>query len=149
MGRKTNKTAHVLRLLATNEFDKKENPILNDEFKEEVILHKNNITISNEADEIAIPKTAGINIISELIEENLDSVLDRFRCCSCEKCKEEIMISALNFIEPKYVSNKMIAAEEIEEMKLKYKSSVVSVLVKYAIQLKNNPIHEETPLCAI
>ena len=149
MGRKTNKTAHVLRLLATNEFDKKENPILNEEFKEEVILHKKNIEIPEVVEEISLPKAVGINIISEIIDENLDAVLNRFRCCNCEKCKEEIIIAALNFIEPKYVSNKTTEPEDLEVMKIKYKSGVVSVLVKYAIQLKNNPIHEETPLCAI
>lgn len=141
MSRKTNKTAHVLRLLATNEFDKKENPILNEEFKDEMILHKNAEPEITKSQEIEIPKSIGINIISELIEENIDAVLDRFRCCNCEKCKEEITLSALNYIHPQYVASESVKTDEAMEIKEKYRSSVVSVLVKYALALKNNPIH--------
>lgn len=141
MNRKTNKTAHVLRLLAVNEFDKKENPILNEEFKDEVILHKSVSEAPAETlHKTEFPKAVGINVISEIIDENLDAVLDRFRVCAGDKCKEHITIAALNYIKPQYVPADSIDAAETEEIKEKYKSSVMSVLVRFALQAKNNLI---------
>ena len=93
MNKKTNKTAHVLKLLAGSEVSTKENPILNNEFKDEMILNRRN-SEKNQNGEKAITyaeqkdiKPERKNIVLELIEENLSTVLERFRCCDCEICK--------------------------------------------------------------
>lgn len=145
MNKKTNKTAHVLKLLANTDSAIKENPILNEEFKDEIILNRH-ATKDEETDEvqedIIYPKTVGINIISELIQENLLTVLERFRCCTCEKCMKYISIEALNHLQPKYVSAEDANEQEILNLKEKYKSSVVTVILKIALQIKSNPIHK-------
>lgn len=145
MNKKTNKTAHVLKLLTNSEATIKENPILNEEFKDEMILnrHTHKDEEFDEAQEnIILPKTVGINIISDLIDENLVTVLERFRCCTCEKCKKYISIEALNQLQPKYVSAEDVNDKEISNLKEKYKTSVVTVLLKIALQIKSNPIHK-------
>ena len=147
MNKKTNKTAHVLKLLTNSEFSAKENPILNEEFKDERILNRNSSdkkiekvdTINNNQTQQSNP--VGINIISELIQENLPTVLERFRCCGCEMCRTHITFTALNQIPPQYAYANDKNSSEVTKLKQKYKNSVVTVLVKIALQIKNNPIH--------
>lgn len=144
MNKKTNKTAHVLKLLANTDALTKENPILNEEFKDEMILNRHtqkSEDVSEKQEDINVPKTVSVNIISDLIQENLITVLERFRCCTCEKCMKYISLEALNQIQPKYVSTEDVSEEEISELKEKHKTSVVSVLLKIALQIKSNPIH--------
>ncbi len=145
MNKKTNKTAHVLRLLANSDATIKENPILNEEFKDEMILNRHTHKgeeLDQAQENIILPKTVGINIVSDLIEENLLTVLERFRCCTCEKCMKYISIEALNQLQPKYVSAEDVSEQEISSLKEKYKTSVVTVLLKIALQIKSNPIHK-------
>lgn len=145
MNKKTNKTAHVLKLLTNTEGVVKENPILNEDFKDEMILNRNSSQKSEQKSEaienIKPQKTMEVNIVSELIEENLEEILKRFRCCDCEKCKSYISVEALNQIPPKYALDNGNNAKEIEKIKESYKSNVISVLVKIALKLKNSPIH--------
>jgi len=146
--KKTNKTAHVLRLLTNSEETTKENPILNAEFKDEMIHSRNNIDKKpapeqpKKAENTTPPKAIGVNIISELVQENLPSILERFRCCSCDLCKAEITISALNQIPPQYAYIKNGSDAEVNKLKEKNKAKVVSALVKLTFHLKNNPIHK-------
>lgn len=147
MNKKTNKTAHVLKLLTNSEFSTKENPILNEEFKDEMILNRSgsdrktekNDTVKNNQTQQA--NSLGINIISEIIQENLPTVLERFRCCNCEKCRTHIAFTALNQIPPQYANTNDKNSSEVMRLKQKYKNGVVTVLVKIALQIKNNPIH--------
>ena len=45
------------------------------------------------------------NTMEEFVQQNIDAVLRMYPdCCSCEKCKEDIMALALNHLPPKYVS---------------------------------------------
>ncbi|MFZ2538675.1 MAG: late competence development ComFB family protein, partial [Oscillospiraceae bacterium] len=44
-----------------------------------------------------------INIIEKAVSDNLDSVLDRFKCCKCDRCKKDIIALSLNSLPPKYV----------------------------------------------
>jgi len=148
MNRKTNKTAHVLKLLTNVDDSVKENPLLNEEFKDEMIhsrtaINKTPATKSMQTvDNSNMPKAVGINIISELVQENLPSVLERFRCCSCEICKAELTVAALNQIPPQYAYITNNSYDDVNKLKDKYKARVVSVLLKLTIQLKNNPIHK-------
>lgn len=145
MNKKTNKTAHVLKLLANTEGVVRENPILNEDFKDEMILNRNSsqkTEVKTESEENKkTPKRTEVNIVSELIEENLVAILERFRCCDCEKCQSYISVEALNQIPPKYILDNGQNAEEIQEIKEGYKSNVISVLVKIALKVKNSPIH--------
>ena len=45
------------------------------------------------------------NTMEEFVKQNIDDVLRMCPdCCTCEKCKEDIMALALNHLPPKYVS---------------------------------------------
>ena len=139
MTKKTNKTAHVLKLLTNSDESIKENPILNEEFKDEMIHSRSASEKKNDPD---VPKAIEMNIIAELVQENLPAVLERFRCCSCQICRAEITVAALNQISPQYAYATNGSYNEVNKLKDKYRAGVVSTLVKLAIQLKNNPIHK-------
>ena len=40
-----------------------------------------------------------VNLMEELVINKLDSTLDRFNCCKCDKCKKDIAALALNRLE--------------------------------------------------
>ncbi|MGP1407079.1 late competence development ComFB family protein [Selenomonas sp.] len=45
------------------------------------------------------------NTMEEFVKHNLDTILRMYPdCCSCDKCREDIMALALNHLPPKYVS---------------------------------------------
>ncbi len=142
MNKKTNKTAHVLKLLTNSDEQGLENPILNEEFKDEVI-HKRTPAQKAEPPQKPVEKPAAIkvNIISELVSENQQAVAERFRCCTCDICMAELTVSVLNELPPKYAYVRDGSYDEVESLKKKYKAEVVSVLVKHALKLKNNPAH--------
>ncbi|MEG0614712.1 MAG: late competence development ComFB family protein [Oscillospiraceae bacterium] len=144
MNRKTNKTAQVLRLLTKTESDSIENPLMNDEFKEEVIHIRNNRTTKPaEKAETPIKAETGINVVSELVQEWLPQTLKRFNCCDCDLCKAEMMVEAMNKIPPKYVfvrSEKDF--EKLAKIKEQYKQQVINALVRITIRSKNHPVHE-------
>ncbi len=148
MNKKTNKTAHVLKLLTNNDEAIRENPILNEEFKDEMIHRrpheekKAEIKPVAKSETLSVPKAVGINIISELVSENLLPVLERFRCCTCEICKAEITVAALNQIPPQYAYLTNGSFDEVNALKEANRPKVVPVLIKLAIQLKNKPIHK-------
>lgn len=149
MNKKTNKTAHVLKLL-TNAGDGIENPIMNEDFKEEVIHVRSkpqSVAAEDTATEPSLPPTpvvdaATINVISELVYELLPSILERFRCCTCDICKAEIAIEALNQMSPKYVRiTNENSFSEVEVLKEKYRKEVTSNLVKNVIAHKRDSAH--------
>ena len=45
------------------------------------------------------------NTMEEFVKHNLDTILRMYPdCCSCDKCREDIMALALNHLPPQYVS---------------------------------------------
>lgn len=155
MEHKSNKTGPLLKMLTKAESGSTQNPIMNEEFKEEMIhARKNGISAKKmtpeEVREVKVVGTArpitkttgGINIVSELVQEWLPETLSRFRCCNCDICRAEITVAALNAIPPKYV---VIEKEEdfstVEAMKDKYRPKVIRTLVKLAILEKTAPRH--------
>ena len=120
----------MLRLIADISDTKKENPIINAEFKDEIILKRN--IIREEIIEAPTVKAVEINIISEIVSENLPSIIERFKCCGCEKCIARMTVEALNHFPAQYVFPGENSEEEIDTIKQKYRPAVLSLLVRLA-----------------
>ena len=124
-----------------------ENPIINEEFKEEVI-HVREVRTKKKAataDELTEHNSVsqnevGINIVAELVQEWLPQTMKRFNCSESEVCVAELTVEALNRIPPKYVyiKNEKDFAN-VKVIKEKYKGEVINTLVHLAIKSKNNP----------
>lgn len=153
MTRKTNKTAPLLRLITGSDENTIENPIINEEFKEEVIhvrimnkksekphVDEPSVTNINKAED---KKVVGINVVSELVQEWLGETMKRFKICDCDICKAEMTVSALNKITPKYIYiDSKTDYNEVKRIKENYKNEVIKNLVNIAISRKNLPRHQ-------
>lgn len=158
MEHKSNKTAPLLKMLTKSESGSAQNPIMNEEFKEEMIhARKSGISAKKmspeEVREVKVvgtvrpitKTTGGINIVSELVQEWLPETLVRFKCCGCDICRAEMTVAALNAIPPKYVVVESEADfSTVEEMKVKYRPKVIRALVKLALVEKNSPRHPKS-----
>lgn len=142
--KKSNKTAAIIGMLTRTSDDSTQNPIINEEFKEDVI-HSRGKAPKMRASSSKQPtvKSVGINVISELVDEWLPETIRRFKCCDCEICKAEMTVEAMNEIPPKYVSIKNDKDfVKVASMKEKNRRNVINQLVKIALKSKNNPKHK-------
>ncbi|MCI5751308.1 MAG: hypothetical protein SOU50_02910 [Oscillospiraceae bacterium] len=141
--KKTNKTASVLRMLTG---EKPENPMLNEEFREDVL--KPIEDLKKRSGDDTKPERTGreteINITSELISEWLPSALDRFKCCKCSRCYAEASVAAFEKIEPIKVKVKGPEdLEKVEQIKEDNRRRVMMSLVSVAMARKNLPVHNK------
>lgn len=94
--------------------------------------------------EIGIPaldtqKTVLLNITETLVLEKLDSVLARFNCCKCDRCKKDIVALALNKLPHKY----MVLAES-QPMPLWHapeNAQIVSAIIQSILTVRNHARH--------
>lgn len=152
MSKRTNKTAPLLKLIAGKDDNGIENPIINKDFKDEVIhirakdsitetVEDNNTNITTKPD---TSKVVGINIVSELVQEWINESISRFNICDCDVCRAEITLEALNTLPPKYVYiNSKTDYNEVKKIKDKCRAEVIRELVKIAISRRNLPIHKQ------
>lgn len=80
-----------------------------------------------------------VNLVEQLVADRLDGVFEKFNCCRCDKCRQDVAALALNALPPQYV---VAEPEEIprllEEAQVK---DIPGALVKAILQVKNNPRH--------
>ena len=82
-----------------------------------------------------------VNLMEELVLTRLDSTIQRFNCCRCDKCKKDIAALALNRLAPHYTvieGNRELKQKEAEE---KYASEVTGALVQAILVVKKEPRH--------
>lgn len=80
-----------------------------------------------------------INLMENLVLEQMDSVIRRFNCCSCDKCRCDIAAYALNQLPPKYiVADPRCAAEIQKEIPAK---TVLDALINAVIYVRAHPSH--------
>ncbi|WP_343248400.1 late competence development ComFB family protein [Diplocloster hominis] len=82
-----------------------------------------------------------VNLMEDLVIGKLDSTIQRFNCCKCNKCKKDIAAIALNRLAPKYV----VIGEDDQETRQKaderYSSEVTAALVQAILLVKKEPRH--------
>lgn len=80
-----------------------------------------------------------VNTMEALVLSKLDSVLERFSCCRCDRCKKDIIALALNKLPPKY----MVLAEGQPEpdVDAQLNAQVVTAMIQSVIKVRANPRH--------
>lgn len=75
--------------------------------------------------------------------QHLDSVLEKYPdCCTCDHCKQDIAIIALNHLPPRYVSTeKGCVFAKLDAMSLEAKIEIVEEIAKAVEIVKKNPHH--------
>lgn len=141
MSARTHKTAPLLNLLSRSGDSQIENPIINDEFKQEVI-HVKPDTRKKERSPTDTDSSQGINIIAELVDEWLPIAVSRFKCCGCDVCIAEMTVDALGSIPPEYVDiDSPDGLKKMEDNKEKFRSQVIKKLVSIVLKNKVHPKH--------
>lgn len=81
-----------------------------------------------------------INMIEKAVSDQLDGVLERFKCCKCDRCKKDITALSLNALAPKYVvtsAEKPLSEHHIGQTV----SEVTTAIVRAVIKVKAEPRH--------
>ena len=82
-----------------------------------------------------------VNLMEDLVIARLDSTLDRFNCCKCDKCKKDIAALALNRLKPRYVVMKEGDQEKRNKAEQENGQEVTGALVQAILVVKKNPLH--------
>lgn len=91
------------------------------------------------SDFVPAEMTATINIMENLVLKNVESVIQRFNVCGCDRCRCDICAYALNNLPPRYV---VIQPSKIEKVEAEISNKIIfDALIKAAIQVRSNPHH--------
>lgn len=91
------------------------------------------------AEEKAQSAEALYNINEEMVAQKIDDAMDKFRCCNCELCRQDITIMALNNMTPKYMLiNKNDAPKIAKSMDF---SDTTKALMKAILYVKGHARH--------
>ncbi len=85
-------------------------------------------------------QTFVINIIEKAVSDNLDSVLERFKCCKCDRCKKDIIALSLNALSPKYIvayADRPLPNYHIDQRT----TEITTAIVRAVIKVKAEPRH--------
>lgn len=137
---KTHKTPQLMKLVTGG--SKVSNPLLDENFKEEIIHSRNNPTPVQ-----PVPSDDGgteINVTSELISQWLPLVMKRFNLCTCGKCSAEATVEAFDEIRPVIVKVRSETdLERAQKIKLDREQSVLMQLIRIAVKRKALPRHDK------
>lgn len=88
----------------------------------------------------AAAQPAIVNIMERLIDVKLGAAMDKFRCCTCAHCRQDITAFALNKLSPRYiVQDPELIAEAMEDKEAN--TQVTTALVQAILKVKANPKH--------
>ncbi len=80
-----------------------------------------------------------VNLNERLVADRLDEVFEKFHCCRCDRCRQDVAALALNILPAHYV---VAAPEDLPALIEKTPTKEVSsALVKAILQVKKNPRH--------
>jgi hypothetical protein len=84
-------------------------------------------------------RTAVVNTMEAAVLGKLDSVLERFSCCRCDRCKKDIVALALNKLPPRY---KVLAEGQPQpDLDPQTNAQVVAAMIQAVIKVRANPRH--------
>lgn len=84
-----------------------------------------------------------LNYMEVLVEEELDTMIEKIGVCKCERCRMDIKALALNSLTPKYIvtdSGKLYT--KISLLQQQFDVDVLAAITKAALIVKENPRHE-------
>lgn len=83
-----------------------------------------------------------VNFIEVLVRDKLNAVLDKFKCCKCESCINDVVDISLNSL-PKYsfTGTRNEIDEAFEEFKQSNNIDVITAIIKAVILIRNKEEH--------
>lgn len=84
-------------------------------------------------------QTEVINVMEGIVLNKLDSVLSRFQCCRCDRCKKDIVAMALNKLPPKYMV--LSSGQVPPDIDAQTNAQVVTAMIQATIRVRAKPRH--------
>lgn len=130
----------IMPSLNSNPFSKISAPVQSEENGEKDALSAlREKLFARSNDYIESETTATINVMENLVLNNVDSVINRFNVCNCDRCRCDICACALNMLPPHYIVTKHDTIEQAEA-KIPEKL-VMDALIKAVIKVRAHPHH--------
>lgn len=80
-----------------------------------------------------------INLTELMLFERLDGMIEKFKCCKCEACRQAIVLHVLNTLPPNYLYATESAAKDV--ISRLDGAPVISCIIQAIMQTRTNPPH--------
>lgn len=81
-----------------------------------------------------------VNLMEAFVEKRLDAALKKFKCCTCDRCRKDVLAIALNKLPPLYVIGDDADTRDLHERERA--AQVATALVQAILVVKARPLHE-------
>ena len=83
--------------------------------------------------------TIVVNAMETVVLEKLESVLAKFKCCKCDRCKKDIVALALNKLSPKYMV--LLDGQPTPDIDPQTNAEVVTAMIQAVLAVRAHPRH--------
>lgn len=94
------------------------------------------------ASAVQLPATKNlvlVNLMEQLVADRLDSVFEKFNCCRCDKCRQDVAAMALNSLPAYYV---VAEPDKLPELLNEAPTKdIAGAMVKAILHVKSHPQH--------
>lgn len=80
-----------------------------------------------------------VNLMEGFVESRIDEAMKKFNCCTCEKCRKDVLAITLNKLQPYYVIEEDLNLRDQKEKERA--AEVAAALVKAILAVKAHPNH--------
>lgn len=84
-------------------------------------------------------QTEVINVIEAAVLSKLESVLSRFQCCRCDRCKKDIVALSLNKLPPKYMV--LPQGQVPPDLDSQQNAQILTAMIQAVIKVRAKPRH--------
>lgn len=84
-------------------------------------------------------KTELVNLMENAVLDKYDTVMSRFNCCKCDRCKKDIIALALNKLPPKYAV--LTEGQFVPDVDQQLSSQVLTAMIQAVLKVRANPRH--------
>lgn len=84
-------------------------------------------------------QTQIVNVMEAAVMGKLESVLARFQCCRCDRCKKDIIALALNRLPPRYMV--LSEGQVPPDIDPKVNAQIVAAMIQAVLKVRAKPRH--------
>lgn len=81
-----------------------------------------------------------VNVMELMVNARIDAAMEKFRCCTCDKCKKDVTAITLNKLVPCYILS--TDDKKRGEAEAKFAGQVATGIVQAILTVKARPTHD-------
>ncbi len=82
-----------------------------------------------------------INVTKQIVYSSIEAMMKKFNCCTCDLCKQAVILDTLNNVKAEYVFKKQSEISEL--IKDKDMTEINKQLIRTIVKIKANPPHNK------